>query len=595
MKNFITRLTLLLGALLLLGTGNGKAATTYSINGTIYYDPAPYNEANPDTPLPLQNNEVKVIFYNYQMNTSSSYYFTGSMSYDDTKKLFYYDLDKTTTSYSQYPMYLSFVKGSDPISAKALINEGKAQANWGNTNMADGSGMISIVLGGTYDWNSKQEIPIQANVPTGVSNMLAWSNNAAIQVSMATNYALPYYYVDFTLDSDVMKDKLSFTLNSSIEGVTPTITVKNASGQDVTNNTNICSIDGNVVTFTLAAMPGDYTLTGMISGDDTVSPTEVLARLQNPSVSFTYSVPSGNRSQVWTTGTVTFNVINNPQIVNLTADDFNVTFVPDGITTPNLPGSRPSDMETWEWQQMEGIMKAGNNVDGFYQEPTVTTIISGNTLQVTVHFPVSGTYKLNVTCNNDYVVLTPTNSSTAITVNVAPTWDLIYKDYYVGDTYINRNDGLNINGMQNSDGDINYYYDTTTEEWWGDLKNAILYTPGFYLGTIYYILSEENLASELTADSTDWNTLDDHTIDISALESGNNQNLYIMFEKNGLKSEPTSFLLQKTTSVPTGVEGIEAETEGEAVYYNLQGVKVANPERGIFVKVVGGKATKVIL
>lgn len=45
--------------------------------------------------------------------------------------------------------------------------------------------------------------------------------------------------------------------------------------------------------------------------------------------------------------------------------------------------------------------------------------------------------------------------------------------------------------------------------------------------------------------------------------------------------------------VPSGVEAIEAE--GVAEYYNLQGVKVANPEKGIFVKVVNGKASKVAL
>ena len=42
-----------------------------------------------------------------------------------------------------------------------------------------------------------------------------------------------------------------------------------------------------------------------------------------------------------------------------------------------------------------------------------------------------------------------------------------------------------------------------------------------------------------------------------------------------------------------GVEAIEVEA-GEAVYYNLCGVRVANPENGIFVKVVDGKATKVV-
>ena len=53
----------------------------------------------------------------------------------------------------------------------------------------------------------------------------------------------------------------------------------------------------------------------------------------------------------------------------------------------------------------------------------------------------------------------------------------------------------------------------------------------------------------------------------------------VVFDKNGV----------------TGVEGIEAEAEGEAVYYNLQGVRVENPQKGIFIKVVEGKSSKVVL
>ena len=49
-----------------------------------------------------------------------------------------------------------------------------------------------------------------------------------------------------------------------------------------------------------------------------------------------------------------------------------------------------------------------------------------------------------------------------------------------------------------------------------------------------------------------------------------------------------------TISESTAVEGIEVE-EGEAVYYNLQGVKVANPENGVFIKVQGNKASKVLV
>jgi hypothetical protein len=45
-----------------------------------------------------------------------------------------------------------------------------------------------------------------------------------------------------------------------------------------------------------------------------------------------------------------------------------------------------------------------------------------------------------------------------------------------------------------------------------------------------------------------------------------------------------------------GVEGIEADTfEGEATYYNLQGVKVANPENGLYIVKRGNKVSKEII
>ena len=50
--------------------------------------------------------------------------------------------------------------------------------------------------------------------------------------------------------------------------------------------------------------------------------------------------------------------------------------------------------------------------------------------------------------------------------------------------------------------------------------------------------------------------------------------------------------LTLTVADGSGVAGIVAE-EGEAVYYNLQGVRVAEPRNGIFVKVINKKAQKV--
>ena len=55
----------------------------------------------------------------------------------------------------------------------------------------------------------------------------------------------------------------------------------------------------------------------------------------------------------------------------------------------------------------------------------------------------------------------------------------------------------------------------------------------------------------------------------------------------------SSIAVEYATSTPTGIAGIEAE-DGEAVYFNLQGVRVQNPEKGIFIRVQNGSATKIM-
>lgn len=47
--------------------------------------------------------------------------------------------------------------------------------------------------------------------------------------------------------------------------------------------------------------------------------------------------------------------------------------------------------------------------------------------------------------------------------------------------------------------------------------------------------------------------------------------------------------------VTTGIDSLNSEVEAPAEYYNLQGVKVANPAKGLYIKKQGDKATKVIL
>ena len=45
----------------------------------------------------------------------------------------------------------------------------------------------------------------------------------------------------------------------------------------------------------------------------------------------------------------------------------------------------------------------------------------------------------------------------------------------------------------------------------------------------------------------------------------------------------------------SGINDVMVEENAQVEYYNLQGVKVENPENGIFIKRQGSKATKVIL
>ena len=91
-----------------------------------------------------------------------------------------------------------------------------------------------------------------------------------------------------------------------------------------------------------------------------------------------------------------------------------------------------------------------------------------------------------------------------------------------------------------------------------------------------------------------------HNIDIVVEEDENGkQGAYILTYKNyngiGLYcvAEPG---FNDTWEDGDGVESIEAaNNEGNAVYYNLQGVKVANPENGLFIKKQGSVASKVLV
>lgn len=110
---------------------------------------------------------------------------------------------------------------------------------------------------------------------------------------------------------------------------------------------------------------------------------------------------------------------------------------------------------------------------------------------------------------------------------------------------------------------------------------------------IWYALEETSSAAAASYAPSRIPTDKDYTLyDGSAfdIQSGKNYNLtYIAKDtKTGMESEPKTVSISTTT----GIAAIETEN-GTAEYFTLQGVRVAEPTNGIYIRVANGKATKV--
>ena len=70
--------------------------------------------------------------------------------------------------------------------------------------------------------------------------------------------------------------------------------------------------------------------------------------------------------------------------------------------------------------------------------------------------------------------------------------------------------------------------------------------------------------------------------------------VYLGLDDQVLMSTNYALQVNVKKDVTLGVEGIDA-AEADAVYYTLEGVKVANPVKGVYVKVVNGVASKVVV
>lgn len=257
------------------------------------------------------------------------------------------------------------------------------------------------------------------------------------------------------------------------------------------------------------------------------------------------------------------------------------------------------------WNQMiaveEGVDGTKNNVDGYYWNPETNPYVeetSNGTSIKDVVIPCSGEYELSITSDDETIEII----NSPVTFTVHPSTNLTYS-YTWNEKEITE--GINISGYTVENGSM-----VVDEEL---AKNQyVLYIPGVYLlSDISYTLDytpSDNVNTNQMAKSVKrkatltGTTTNGGTMDLTGWD-GSQATLQLTLSKNGASTPKTtdgesstaSILLSTgSSSSTTGIDVIETN-EGETEYYNLQGVRIMNPEKGLFIKVEGGKASKIIL
>lgn len=289
------------------------------------------------------------------------------------------------------------------------------------------------------------------------------------------------------------------------------------------------------------------------------------------------------------------------------------TSVDFNTATQPAEWSLSTGMNQEMWNLMVEMQKIGK-VDAYYSEPTdgenavrLDWDTNGSTVSgdVTAWFPCSGVYTLTLSSSDEGVEFVDSNgnSLTSVDYTIQPDAKLSYT--YTDNNEEQQKETLSLSGyIVGEDGTMVIDKKLTKDE----LSKMVLYLPGCYLVEVGYTLDftqsteqdgTENLSRNEIKRKVDGSGKNGLTLDLSSLDNSNTTDatLSLTLKKNGATAKPYTFSISlgENPNVSTGIEGIEAEADGEVEYFNLQGVKVKNPDHGIYIRVAGGKASKVIL
>lgn len=137
---------------------------------------------------------------------------------------------------------------------------------------------------------------------------------------------------------------------------------------------------------------------------------------------------------------------------------------------------------------------------------------------------------------------------------------------------------------------VDYIY-TGHPTYGNDGQNGIWYKIDFPVYAQNVKGNKPQFASAPAEDSADWTPLEKKGFDLIDENGTKAEALHLKLATNGV-SKVQSFALNDFT---TGVEVISAEEAGEAIYIDLNGVRVDNPTEGIYIRIANGKADKVMI
>lgn len=251
------------------------------------------------------------------------------------------------------------------------------------------------------------------------------------------------------------------------------------------------------------------------------------------------------------------------------------------------------------WTQYQELGE-GVAVDGFFTADEALSVTAGDGVEeagmynydLHISVPCSGIYEMDINSveGSEY----PFTNSTGHKVKIYPNLQR-----YFGDE-----PGFNIAGYGFEKGSDIINIPLTASEGVTpipaeEISNCMAYIPGTYFASSLYTdyagvpaTSSKEMKRKITnaKDGAYWTG-----VDLSEFKGSTEKQLTVNVEKNGAAASYIFVIKDTKDNIVTGVDAIGEEVSGEAVYYNLQGVRVSNPENGIFVKVQNGKATKVIL